>query len=441
MDAPFWMKERSAGLSKGFTGRFRNGWSCLAVAAVFGWSSIFTPAMGQTPRLGGGQKPAEAQDDAPAAGAAGAPTGGSAGVSTSGMSTGVSTSVPPAAAAPEASPATPAPASAPAPAPASAPATPEAAPPAASVPGAPADPRELPKAPQAQAPDAELFTLSELEYLLGPVALYPDPLLAVMFPATAFPDQLREALKWIEDNPAAVKKQDFKAVDDKPWNASVQALTRFPDVVKLLCENADWTEALNFAFQMQPNDVSTAIQLLRAKAKKVGNLKTTPQQKVTTRSSGGSEKIYIEPANPERIYVPSYDSSSVFNTLAAGALVFGAAALVGSSWYNGWGGYNRPWNSMWMGSPFWYNTYPPQWGGGMWRPGWGGGWGGGGWGNGPWRPGFGPGWGGGPGWVAADGGLAGHIRHSPAIREGRAVPADRVSIRPCARVRGHFLRG
>ncbi len=361
MDAPFRMKKRSAVGAGVLSGRFRNGWSSLAVIAVFGWSATVAPAMAQS------------KSSAPSAG--------------------VSTTPPPpvvpaqpAESAPVATPES-APPAAPSavPAAATAPATSApVAPPAAYA--APVDGRAVPQAPQSQAPEVQLFTLTELEYLLGPVSLYPDPLLAVMFPAAAFPDQIVEANKWVQDNPADVKKKDFKAVDSKPWDPSVQALTRFPDVLKLLSDNLEWTEALGFAFMAQPNDVSTAIQLLRAKAQKVGNLKSTPQQVVTTRPSEGRENIYITPANPERIYVPTYDSSTVFTTLAAGALVFGTAALVGSTWNNRWGWNNRPWNSIWVAPPAW--NRPPGWG-----PGWGNGWGPG---HGPWRPGH-PGWGPGPG--------------------------------------------
>jgi Protein of unknown function (DUF3300) len=201
------------------------------------------------------------------------------------------------------------------------------------------------------------YSLTDLEYLLGPIALYPDPLLALILPASAFYDQILEAQDWITSNPQAVERGDFTAVDAKPWDSSVQALTRFPDVIKLLSEHLDWTESLGWAYSVQPADVGNVIQLLRAKAESVGNLKSTSEQMVTTREEGGSRVIYIVPANPERIYVPVYDSSLVFGSALTGALVFGTAVLVGSTWNNRWGWNNRSWNQVWINPP------------GGWRPG------------------------------------------------------------------------
>jgi uncharacterized protein DUF3300 len=201
------------------------------------------------------------------------------------------------------------------------------------------------------------YSLTDLEYLLGPIALYPDPLLALILPASVFYDQIVEAQSWIDSNLQAVERGDFAAVDAKPWDSSVQALTRFPDVIKLLSEHLDWTQSLGWAQSVQPTDVGNVIQLLRAKAETLGNLKSTSEQLVTTREEGGSRVIYIVPANPERIYVPVYDSSLVFSSVVTGALVFGTGVLVGSAWNNRWGWNNRTWNQVWINPP------------GGWRPG------------------------------------------------------------------------
>ena len=125
----------------------------------------------------------------------------------------------------------------------------------------------------------------------------------------------------------------------------------------MLSEHLDWTESLGWAYSVQPADVGNVIQLLRSKAEAVGNLKSTTEQIVTTREEGGSKVIYIVPANPERIYVPVYDSSLVFSSALTGALVFGTAVLVGSTWNNRWGWNNRSWNQVWINPP------------GGWRPG------------------------------------------------------------------------
>ena len=237
-------------------------------------------------------------------------------------------------------------------------------PPAPAKQQAPA-PRELPTPPSnaaaasAAAQVDETYTLSELEYLLGPIALYPDTLLALIFPAAAQPDQILDASKWLDENAEAVKNSDFSGVDGKSWDTSVQALTRFPDVIQMLAGHLDWTESLGAAFNLQPDDVATAIQLLRAQAEKVGNLKTTEQQVVSAREESGKRTIYIAPANPERIYVPTYDSSTVFTTATVGALAFATGVIVGSSWNNRWGWNNRRWNTVWVYRPGWHR--PPNW--------------------------------------------------------------------------------
>lgn len=226
-------------------------------------------------------------------------------------------------------------------------------------------PRELPTPPSAAdaagaaAQAEETYTLSELEYLLGPIALFPDTLLALIFPAAAEPDQILDASKWLDENATAAKNGDFGAVDAKGWDTSVQALVRFPDVIHMLADHLDWTESLGAAFELQPDDVSTAIQLLRAQAEKIGNLKTTEQQVVTAREESGKRVIYIAPANPERIYVPRYDSSTVFTTAAVGALAFTTGVIVGSAWNHRWGWNNRRWNTVWVYHPGWRR--PPHW--------------------------------------------------------------------------------
>jgi len=231
-------------------------------------------------------------------------------------------------------------------------------------------PTAAPPAPADQA--ADVYSMTDLEYLLGPIALYPDPLLALILPASTHPDQIIEAARWLESNAAAVAGNDFTDVDAKPWDPSVQALTRFPDTMKMLADHPEWTESLGWAFSVQDADVAAVIQMLRAKAESAGNLKSTPEQVVTSREEGGSRVIYIAPTNPERIYVPVYDSSLVFDSVVTGALVFGTAVLVGSAWDNRWGWNNRSWNQVWIRppGPGWRPPVrpirPPP---GAWRPG------------------------------------------------------------------------
>lgn len=209
-----------------------------------------------------------------------------------------------------------------------------------------------PQAAPAQAADT-VFTRAEIEPLVKPIALYPDPLLAQLLPASAYPLDIVQAARWIERNKAAVEKADFTAADAMNWDASVKALIRFPDLIKQMNENLDWTSDLGDAFVYQPTDVAAVIQDLRAQAAKGGALKSTPQQTVVQKTEGSSNVIYIEPAEPEVIYVPSYDPGVVYEPVASavpGALLtFGTAIAVGAVMYN------NPWN--WGTGA----VYPPRW--------------------------------------------------------------------------------
>lgn len=214
-----------------------------------------------------------------------------------------------------------------------------------------------PPAPAAQQP---IYKIGDLEYLLGPIALFPDPLLAVLLPAAAFPLQIVQADRWIVSNPKLVEQGDFSQVDAMPLDPSVQALTRFPDVIKMLADHLDWTQSLGMAFALQAEDVATTIQMLRAKAEDLGNLKTTPEQVVTRRDDGGRQVIYIVPANPERIYVPVYNPAVMFVSPLPSVLVFTTGIIVGSAWNNRWGWNNRTWNQVWINPPAWHPP-PPNW--------------------------------------------------------------------------------
>src|SRR6516164_4845136 len=116
------------------------------------------------------------------------------------------------------------------------------------------------------------FSAEELDNLLAPIALYPDPLLAQILPASTFVDQIQQAAAWVKtnNNPAQINNQ--------PWDSSVKALAGFPDVLNRMNEHLDWTTALGQAMVTQPNDVLASLQRLRQHARNSGALATTPQQ-------------------------------------------------------------------------------------------------------------------------------------------------------------------
>src|SRR4051812_7963429 len=150
-------------------------------------------------------------------------------------------------------------------------------------------------------PDVRL-TRDQLKELTGPIALYPDPLVALILPASTFPSDVVLAARFVQS------KEDPALVDEKPWDESIRGLTRYPDLLTWMDANLEWTTQLGYAYLAQPDDVMDSIQELRAQAQKVGNLVDTPQQRVVHEET----QIRIVPAEPEYIYVPYYDPEIVY---------------------------------------------------------------------------------------------------------------------------------
>ena len=140
----------------------------------------------------------------------------------------------------------------------------------------------------------------------------------------------------------------------QPWDPSVQALVAFPDVFQRMADNIQWTTDLGNAFLAQQSDVLDAVQRMRVKAQGTGNLKTNSQQKVETQTGeGGEQAIVIEQANPDVVYVPSYDPQMVYGApppaypyypytypgyYAGMGLAFGTGLVLGGVWANNnWG--------------------------------------------------------------------------------------------------------
>lgn len=168
---------------------------------------------------------------------------------------------------------------------------------AAAPPSAPAETPPGPPAAQG-APVA----LDPLEQLVAPIALYPDPLIALILPASTVPTDLSAAAQYLGAN------GDPTQIDNQPWDPSVRGLAHYPTVLEWMAQNPGWTQGLGAAFASRPADVMAAIQKLRSMAKAAGTLTDTSQQEVVDEDGG----IAIEPAQPDVIYVPSYDPDVVF---------------------------------------------------------------------------------------------------------------------------------
>ena len=169
-----------------------------------------------------------------------------------------------------------------------------------------------------------LYSPEQLENLLAPIALYPDPLLAQVLPAATFPDQIDEAARY-------VRSYGQNGIDDQPWDVSVKAVAHYPSVLYMMADRIDWTSAVGQAYVYQSTDVMSAVQRLRAMARAQGNLVTGPQIEVV--EEGGF--IQIWPANPQYIYVPVYDPGIVYfsRPFWGVAIGFGIGFIIGA-WLN-----------------------------------------------------------------------------------------------------------
>ena len=166
-------------------------------------------------------------------------------------------------------------------------------------------------AQEAQSEQTQEFSKEKLEQLVAPIALYPDSLLSQAFMASTYPLEVVQAARWVKANPKVKGKALEDAMQKQPWDASVKSLTAFPTVLDMMNDKLDWTQQLGDAFLAQQQDVLAAVQTLRERADKAGNLKTTKQQKVTKGSSGAQSYIAIEPQDPSVVYVPAYDPNEV----------------------------------------------------------------------------------------------------------------------------------
>src|SRR5438067_9782445 len=199
----------------------------------------------------------------------------------------------------------------------------------------------------------------ELDSLVAPIALYPDPLLAQTLAASTYPLEVIQLQQWMDRNKNLKDKALADAVAKQAWDPSVQALAAYPDVVQRMAGNIQWTTDLGNAFLAQQSDVMNAVQRMRGKAEGKGTLKTTAQQTVQTKTvEGGKQVIVIEPAQSDVVYVPSYDPAVVYGPpppaypyypytypgyypgmgLAWGAAGFALGAWAGGRWGNSnWG--------------------------------------------------------------------------------------------------------
>ena len=233
-------------------------------------------------------------------------------------------------------------------------------------PRAPQSPQSGESQSTAPAEQQALLTQAQLQQLVAPVALYPDKLLGQILAASTYPLEVVKADRWARENPKVKGTALEAAMQQQPWDPSVKGLTSVPQVLRMMYDKLEWTQQLGEAYLAQPDDVSKAVQILRARADTNGNLKTSRELRVTKVRRRPpvdavviDEPYYIEiePIEPDVIYVPIYDPGIIYGDwlypdyapffwyppgfVYAGIFGFGPAFIVGPAlwcsydWYSG----------------------------------------------------------------------------------------------------------
>ncbi|UUY07863.1 DUF3300 domain-containing protein [Pseudomonas sp. J452] len=181
-----------------------------------------------------------------------------------------------------------------------------------------------------------IFSPEQLDQMLAPLALYPDALLAQVLMAATYPGDVADAVAWSKANPDSSGDVAVRAVAQQPWDPSVQSLVAFPAALATLGQDPAWVQRVGDAFLADPNAVMDSVQRLRRQAQAAGNLESNEQQRVTTQPAAPAPApapasaestvivqqeavpptIIIEPAQPQVVYVPSYNSNEVYGTWA-----------------------------------------------------------------------------------------------------------------------------
>ena len=227
----------------------------------------------------------------------------------------------------------------------------QAAPEGAPPPPASAAPPPAEEGPETPAP----LSSDQLDQLVAPIALYPDALVAQILAGSTYPIEVVQAARWQSANAGLSGAALAAAVNSQDWDPSIKALTQFPSVLANMNTNLSWTSALGQAYYSQPSDVLNAVQVMRQRALAAGTLLSTPQQTVLNQNG----LVTIVPANPDMVYVPTYNPYAVYGApvepyprysmgelIGAGALGFLAGVAIG--WFAnepwGWGYWNTDWH-------------------------------------------------------------------------------------------------
>jgi len=209
------------------------------------------------------------------------------------------------------------------------------------------------QAPPPPPPPGQALAADQLDGLVAPVALYPDPLLSQILVASTYPLELVQAWQWLQRNPGLTGPALTQAAQQQNWDPSIQALVVFPDLVKRLNQDITWTTDLGNAFLAQQPDVMNAVQQMRREAEQAGKLASGPQQTVTNTNQDGQPIVGIQPANPGMMYLPNYDPGYIWGPslyypyanwyyppyIGGAYFGFGLGIPMGLYFGGGWGGW------------------------------------------------------------------------------------------------------
>jgi len=222
--------------------------------------------------------------------------------------------------------------------------------------------QDSPQPPASNTPPGQPLTPQQLDDLVAPIALYPDPLVGEVLAASTYPTEIVEAEQWAKDHSNWKPSKLMDKAKKENWDPSVQGLVAFPQVLTMLSQDVGWTTGLGNAFLAQQSEVMKAVQRMRAQAEARGKLTSTPQAKVTTESQNGQSVIDIVPANPDVWYVPYYNPLWVWGPPIYGIYppLLYPGIDIGWDWglginlgfyFGGWGGWG--WGG-WGWAPNWY---------------------------------------------------------------------------------------
>ena len=213
-----------------------------------------------------------------------------------------------------------------------------------------------PQSPPAAGAEQPTLGAEQVAELVAPIALYPDALLGQVLTASTYPLEVVKAARWSQANPKVKGPALESAMQQQPWDPSVKALAAVPQVLAMMSDKLEWTQALGDAYLAQPDDIAAAVQQLRARADAAGNLKPSNEQRirrvaapapVNVGEPPAPEYYIIEPVDPAVIYVPIYDPYVVYGAwpypayrpfywyppgyVTVGVFAFGAPIVVGAA--------------------------------------------------------------------------------------------------------------